>query len=571
MTRTLRRLLVGTTAAAIALVAVSVASAHSVLIATEPVADVVVDASPSRVLLRFDEPVDTGLGEALQVFDGSAQRVDAGRIERPTPREVVVPIDEELPDGTYTVAWRAISADSDPISGAFVFHVGERGANPAGVVPNVLDDSPPAVDVLFTGGRFFEFAFLLLCAGGVAALVFALRSADERVHRRLYGVLTACGGALAFWSLLGIPLQGAKAAGTGLAEGFTWDTISSVVGTRYGKVELIRAGLAVGLLAVALVLRRATGATRETANAAAAVLAAGLVATPPFAGHASTAGTLSVVADVAHVLAAAMWVGGLGFVVIALWLALEQRWPLATRAVPRFSMMAVVSVGVLLVAGTVNGYLQIRSWRGLWDTDYGLLLLAKIALVIPLLGLGAYNNKYAVPRLRAGVAQPGERRRFLQTAGVELGIMATIIAVTAVLVNANPARHALTEEAAAAAGHGHTPSGGGPVHAEVDFGEFAGMVMVEPGTPGANTITLQLDHSKPNVPDLAEVTFSATLAEPAVGPIVAEATQTVHGTWVAEDVQLTLPGSWDLRIEARVGEFDLFTENIQVQIGGTPE
>ena len=162
--------------------------------------------------------------------------------------------------------------------------------------------------------------------------------------------------------------------------------------------------------------------------------------TPSSRATRATAGKLAIVADVAHVIAAALWTGGLGFLFLALKLAKEDRWPLATRAVPRFSNMAVISVVVLLVAGIINGYLQVRTWSALWETEYGLLLLGKVALVLPLLALGAYNNRYAVPRLKAGIASVLERRRFLRAAGVELGIMVAIVAVTAVLVNAEPAR-----------------------------------------------------------------------------------------------------------------------------------
>lgn len=562
---------IGTLAAVLAaLVVVPGAAAHSVLIATEPGNDAVVGESPTRVLLRFNEPVETALG-SLAVYDGRGQRVDAEAISQPTPREVVVAVDEELARGTYTVAWRVVSADSDPISGAFVFHVQAPGPQPGGVVDEVATEPSLLVDVLFTGGRFFEFLFLLLAAGGVGSLVYALRSADERVHRRLYGLLAASAGALAFFALLGIPLQGASARGSGLGAAFRPDALADVIGTRYGKVEVVRFLLALGLLGVALYLRGSTGRARETGNAAAAALAVGLVLTPPFAGHASTAGTVAIVADVAHVLAAAAWVGGLGFVVVALWLALEERWPLATRSVPRFSTMAVVSVVLLLVAGTVNGYLQVRSWRGLWETQYGLLLLAKIALVVPLLGLGAFNNRFVVPRLRAGVAQPRERRRFMQTASVELAVMVSIIAVTAVLVNESPARSAMEMEHAAAeelhgAGGSAAPHGG-PASKPIDFGAFNAVVAVDPGRAGPNTIRLELDHADPDFPELDEVTFSASLPDRDIGPLQFEAKQPEHGVWRVVDADLAIPGTWEIRVEARRGEFDLFTETVSIPIG----
>jgi putative copper resistance protein D len=83
---------------------------------------------------------------------------------------------------------------------------------------------------------------------------------------------------------------------------------------------------------------------------AAILLGLGLVVTPGFSGHASVSGVVALVADAAHVLAAAVWVGGLAFVVAALVFARGDRWPLAASSVPRFSTMAVVSVAILLVA-----------------------------------------------------------------------------------------------------------------------------------------------------------------------------------------------------------------------------
>jgi copper transport protein len=550
-----------------ALVVAPSAAAHAVLEETRPANDAVVQQSPRQVLIRFNEAVDTSLGRALQVFDASGEEVETGDIQRPSPEQVAVEIEEELADGTYTVAWRVVSADSDPIRGAFVFHVGAPGAHPEGVAAQVSQDSPTSLDVLYRLGRYIEFTFLLLCAGGVAALLYPLRSADRRLHNRLYALLALCAGTLAVWSLLGLAFQGAKAAGEGLDYAFTWDNISAVAGTRYGKVELIRAGLALGLLATALVLRRGGERARQPAAIAAILFAAGLVPTPTFAGHASTTGPLASVSDIAHVMAAAAWVGGLAFVIIALWWALEERWPLATRCVPRFSTIALGSVVVLLVAGIINGYLQVETWRGLWETTYGLLLLAKVGLVLPLLALGAYNNRYSVPRLRAGIAQPGERRHFLQAAGVELAIMAAIVGVTTFLVDANPAKHALEEEAAAAM-HGDT--GGhmaGPMSHDVDFGEFQATVSIDPGTAGPNHIMLEVDESGPDVPTLAEVTFKASLSQPDVGPLDFKAKSTAPGMWEIEEADLPIAGAWQLSIEALVGEFDLYTETIAIEIG----
>jgi copper transport protein len=523
-----------------------------VLIATEPAQDTVLDDSPSRVLLRFDEPVETSLG-SIRVYDGGGGRVDAEAITRPSPREVAVAIDGELERGTYTVAWRVISADSDPINGAWVFHVQAPGPQPSGIAAQVLDNTPLLVSVFYTGGRFFEFALLLLCAGGMAALVIALGWAKASLRRRLYGVVAVLGGGLAVLALLGIVFQGAAAGGYGVGEAFRWDVFSSVTETRYGKVALVRAALGATLALTALALRRA-GERRERGLAALAlILVGGLAVTPSFAGHASVEGPVGVAADVAHVLAAAAWTGGLAFVVLALALAGRDRWPLAAACVPRFSTMAVVSVVVLIVAGAVNGFLQVRTWSGLWETKYGLLLLAKVTLVLPLLALGAYNNRCAVPRLRAQIASVLEQRRFLRAAAAELTIMVAIVAVTAVLVNAPPARTEVVMH--------------GPVEEEVDFGALTGHLSVEPGMPGSNEIHLMLEQGHGGAgPPVEEVRFFATLPEHGIGPLRFRAREGAHGDYVAANARLPIAGEWELRIEVRRGEFELLTEKVPIEI-----
>lgn len=531
------------------------AGAHSVLIATEPSNDAIVPEAPNGVLLRYNEPVESALG-SIRVYDGEGRRVDAETISRPSPEEVAVAIEDDLQRGTYTVAWRVISADSDPISGAFVFHVEAPGPQPSGIAAQVLEDTPTLVSVFYTGGRFFDFALLLLCIGGVAALAAALRSGEPALRRRLFGVIAGLAGLLAVVALLGVVFQGAAAGGFGLSEAFRWDVISSVAETRYGKASLIRAALALAIALTALALRHARGAEETALTALAATLAVGLAVTPSASGHASVSGPLGLTADVLHVLAAAIWTGGLAFVVCGLGLAGRDRWPLATRCVPIFSMMAVGSVALLLLAGTVNAYLQVRTWRGLWETTYGLLLLGKIALVLPLLALGAYNNRYVVPRLRAGIASALERRRFLRAAGAELAIMVAVVAVTAVLVNAEPAKTELVM-------HGST-------EATVAMGTgIEGHVMVDPGVAGRNTIHLRFSGGGVHEgAGLAEVNVAASLASKKVGPLryTARPDPSHHGEYVIQNAQLPLAGDWQLRIEARRGEFELLTQTVSISI-----
>jgi copper transport protein len=536
-----------------ALAVVPSASAHAILLSTTPANDSVVQATPRSVALRFNEPVESAFG-SVRIYDSHTQRVDNGRITRPDGKTVESGIDGTLADGTYTVTWRVVSADSHPVSGAFIFHVGHPSANAGGVAAQVIGGGTPrSVDVLFTIARFFDFALILLVIGGAVALAYPLESADSSLRSRLLVVLAVWAGLLAVVALAGIVLQGAKGGGFGLSDAVTWTSFRDVLETRFGKVWLLQAGLAAAVGLLALLARRRTGGQLSALLVVPALV---LAATPSLSGHASVKGGLTLIADIVHVAAAATWTGGLAFVVIALLAAGADRWPLAARAVPPFSRLAVVSVAALLVAGTYNAYEEVGAWRGLWETTYGLLLLAKIALVLPVLALGAYNNRYAVPRLRKAVASVAEQRRFLRMAGAELAIVVGIVAVTSVLVTEPPARASVAPT--------------GPYATTAALGRIEANIVVDPAKTGPNAIHLYLNDQSGRPADVAELEVSASLPSKNVGPLRFTAHRLAPGHYAVHGAQLPLAGDWQLRIEARRGEFEALTRTVSIPIRKGP-
>jgi copper transport protein len=525
------------------------ASAHAVLQTTEPADDAILGEAPAAVTLRFDEPIEASFG-ALRVYDTEAHRVDTGEIERPSADTVAVGLDESLADGTYTVTWRVVSADSHPISGAYVFHVGAPGARPGGIASEVLGAGTPSnVAMLFTGIRAVDFALLLLVVGGTAMLAFVLESADGRTRRRLWTVLAALAGALVLVSLAGIVLQGASAGGFGLAEALDRRVISAVLETQFGRAWLVQAGLAaaLGLLAFALSRRERKGRLADLAL----VPACALVLVPAAAGHASVNGVLAFVTDVAHVEVAATWAGGLAFLVLAIVIAGEDRWPLISRAVPRFSTLALVSVAVLIATGLVTAYLQVRAWRGLWETDYGVLLLVKVGLVLVIVGLGAYHNRRVVPRLREGIGSLAVRRRFLRTTAVELGLLTAVVGVTAVLVSQPPARAEVVPA--------------GPFATTAELGDLELNLVVDPAQAGSNQFHVYLTDRAGQTASVDEVTISARLPSREIGPLHFASRTAGPGHSIASGV-LAIAGDWQVTVAARRGEFELLRRTVSVPI-----
>ena len=90
------------------------------------------ERAPGQVVLRFSEPVEIAFG-AVRVFDADGSAGPAGRAVPPGGRddEVAVRLRDGLADGGYTATYRVVSADSHPVSGGFVFSVGDEAAAPA--------------------------------------------------------------------------------------------------------------------------------------------------------------------------------------------------------------------------------------------------------------------------------------------------------------------------------------------------------------------------------------------------------------------------------------------------------
>jgi copper transport protein len=532
-----------------ALVVPPSAFAHASLIGTTPEQGAALVRSPAKVVLRFDEGVSTVAG-SLRVYDSQVQRVDEGDVSKPSSDEVAVSLPGGLPDGTYTVAWRVLSADSHPIRGAFVFSVGQPSGDASGVIDEVLDAEAgsEAVDLSLGIVRFFGLALILLCVGGATLLAFVAEKRDARA-RLPWIVLASAAGLLVVDSLAWIALTGAKAAGFGLDAVFRWAPARDVLETGFGRVWLIRVLLALALATLAILAARSRS---DRWLVPVVFLASAIAVTPALSGHARVEGPLAVVSDAIHVVAAGVWVGGLAFLALMLVEAGGDRWSLASRIVPRFSTLAVVSVIALVTAGVVSGFLEVRSWQALWHTTYGQLLLVKVALLVPLLVLGTFNNRVSVPRLRSAEAGPQTRRRFAGSVAAELALMIVVVGVTAALVAEPPAK----AEVAIASG---------PVSREGKVGPYDFALIVDPARAGLNAVHFTLLDSTGQLAAVDEIKLSATLPAVAVGPLPLKSTPAGPGHVIAI-ARLPLAGDWQLEIAVRKGEFDQWSTVVQLPI-----
>jgi copper resistance protein D len=310
--------------------------------------------------------------------------------------------------------------------------------------------------------RFLHFAATVSLSGivifqaFVGAPALSAPGADVTTVRRIAGRLARL--AWTSWALAAASLVAAltvQAASMGERPLFAlWsdDLIATVLlDTDFGRVWLLRFALLV-LLAAGLRPPYFGAPAPAWRRHAALAVAAAFVAALAFAGHAAAgdgaAGAVHLAADVLHLIAAAAWVGALVPLALVLGAAKDagdsSTLAIARTATLRFSTLGIASVGTVLVTGAINTFELSGSCAALSGTDYGRLLLVKIALFFAMLAIAAVNRMRLTPRLIAGgdAAAPAIRR-LRANALIEAVIGALILLIVAVLGTLPPGREDL--------------------------------------------------------------------------------------------------------------------------------
>ncbi|MFE7105862.1 copper resistance CopC/CopD family protein [Streptomyces sp. NPDC057575] len=384
------------------------ASAHAALTGSDPQDGAVVATAPKEVTLTFSEQVAVD-EDSIRILDPDGKRADTAAVPRDLGNGSLakygVSLHAGLPDGTYTVAWQAVSADSHPVSGAFTFSVGAPSKTTVALPTDQAGGG--LVGTLYGIARYAAYAGFILLAGG-SAFVLACwqRGAGARPLQRLVvrGWMTLTVATLAML-LLRNPYTGSGK----LADAFDLDGLKAVLDTKPGAALVSRL-LLLGASALFIAVLFGAYAKREDEREkkdltfglaiGGTVIAAGIAGTWALAEHASTGlqPGIAMPVDVLHLLAVAAWLGGLTTLLVAL-----HRTPdIGAAAVRRFSRIAFGSVIVLTATGIYQSWRQVGTWSALTDTAYGQLLLVKVGLVALLVGIAWISRRWTARLITGG-------------------------------------------------------------------------------------------------------------------------------------------------------------------------
>ena len=508
--------------------------AHAQLVASSPGAGSSVEAPPDELRLIFSEPLEDQV-TSLDIADptGTVVLARVGSVD-PADRFALVVRDSalaDLPDGAYTVTWRTLSAaDGHTAEGSFSFAIGAAATGPA--VPAAGGMTHTEASPLDLIGRWLTYLGLLLALGvAIAHRVVIGRRAMPHALARLLGV--------------GLLMSGLATLLVGVANAIEagGDVVAYLTGSRTGILQLARGlvALAGGATLVALPARSA----RLVAGAAGLVGIGLLVA----AGHAAALPSpVPILVGAVHVAGAAVWIGGLVVLLLTLsrpvvLFGAENRPPAMRTLVPRFSALALVSIGLIGLTGVYSAWSQTGV---LLDpgTEYGQRLLMKSVVAVAAIGLGGLNYLDG-GRMRAVLA--GVRNRLT----VETGLAAVVLLLTASLATTPPVDEV--------PGVAITP-------VPDAFGDTTpGMTLtLSPGRPGVNRVAVTTTDAMAMISGGLELALDRvdagtttrvplTLAQPSSGHAGHDPNAEPRGSdspvdWIADAVVLPPGSSWDASV-----------------------
>ena len=606
------------------------ASAHAALLSTDPQEGSIVQTAPAVVTLHFSEQV-TLSADDLRVFDPSGKQVETGGTAHAGNDDTTAQVHllSGLTEGTYTVAWRAISADTHPVSGAFTFSYGHASSTTA-VAGEKPTKGSTLVGDLYGGARGVQYGAYALLVGSVV-MVLACWPRGVRL-RSVQRLMLGGWAALLIATVAELLLRGPYAAASGIGGAFNLTLIQQSLGQRLGTLLVVRvlllaaAGVFLSLLAgQAGVGQDAESETdseerdqrqerrlRISLGVGWAVLAIALACTWALGDHASVGMqvALAVTLDVVHILSMACWLGGLATVLVGLRRP-EAEGGIGAAQVARFSTIAMCSVAALVGTGIYQAWRGLGSWGAFVTTTYGELLLVKIAAVLVMLGAAWMSRRWTAilrtePQPAAAVepelaveAEPEEpdpvrraqlerqqalranvvtqralaarpaRGMLLRSVLLEVVFAVIVLTVTTLLTNSAPGR-AATEQAAALAAT-HNP----PVDVTLPFStggsgaNATGKITIEidPAHVGLNTLNAYVFDSAGKPVDEPELDISLSLAAQSIGPLPVTLKQVGTGHWAADGLQISFQGNWSMSVSIRSDAIDETTVTKNIQVG----
>ena len=419
-------------------VSIPYAVAHPFTLETSPNSSSNASEGITQVVVYFSELIDVNFSY-LKVFDSNGDQIDNKDTKYFEDEKSLIVTTPSLESGVYTVTTSVLSkVDGHLVPSAFNFGVGDV------IVPEQQLSTSELVFLPEAGSRFPGLVGQTIVLGVVIAsmLIWGTQSKQlvrkeleklEFFHHGKFMTVTGIGLLLIFASnILMLAVQTIRLE----------TSVFEVIKTDFGNMWLIRMIITVILLGLWFGMDRKKNLSIKNKIPMLAVTLV-LIGTSSMIGHGAASGeTPAVILDYIHNFVAAVWIGGTIYFVFTLLPTFSQldgakREKMTLVLIPRFSIMFIVAVGIVIITGPTLMWFLESDIGLITGSVYGKLILVKISIAAVMVGLGGYFQfkiqKKAEKDLQSGsIAVYKKLKRSLKF-DVVLGIV--LLGVVALLAN----------------------------------------------------------------------------------------------------------------------------------------
>lgn len=419
-------------------ISIPYAAAHPFTMETSPNSSSNAVEGLTQVIVYFSEPIDVNFS-SLKVLDNNGDQIDSKDTKYFEDEKSLVVTTPPLERGVYTVTSNVLSkVDGHLVPDAFNFGVGDVVITEKQLLSNELVYLPEA------GARFPGLVGQTIVLGVIVAsiLIWATQNKElirkesnklEYFHHGKFMTITGIGLVLIFASnILVLIIQTIRLE----------TTVFEVIKTDFGNIWLIRMIITIVLLGLWFGMDKKKNLSIKNKIPMLAITL-GLIGTSSLIGHGAASGEIpAIILDYIHNFVAAVWIGGTIYFVFTLLPTLSQleeikREKMALVLIPRFSIMFIVAIGIVIITGPTLMWFLESDVGLITESVYGKLILLKISIATIMVGLGGYFQfkiqKKAEKDLQSGTITVYKKLKKSLKFEVILGI--ALLGVVALLSN----------------------------------------------------------------------------------------------------------------------------------------
>ncbi len=528
--------------------------AHPFIVTTEPTQSSNISIGTNQVIIHYSEAVEVDYS-TVKVLDNTGNQIDNKDTKYFKGENSLIVTTKPLNDGLYTVTSKVLSkVDGHLVDDAFVFSVGN-----VRIDPSLLKEQTksPSIYLLQAAARFPGLVGQVVVLGSVLSSLLIWRSLKtkksirenfeelQKKHSSLFLKITGIGLLLVLASnIIMLAVQAITLQTTAI----------EVIQTGFGTTWLVRMILTMILLAIWFWAEKKViiGKIQQLLILG---FSLALISTTTMLGH----GTASmhqpaIILDYAHNLLASVWIGGViyaAFVMIPSFSKLEpnKKEQFSLLVIPKISSMIIIAVGILIITGPTLLWFLESNVGLLYDSTYGKLILAKIALGIIMVAIGGYNQfriqKPAEKNLESG--NIFVYNKFRRTLKIESVVGIVLLGVVALLANSSLPAGEIQEAQAGNVSFGYQT---------LQFSSAAKFdISINPLSTGTNTVTTSITSldEKP-LGDISEVILKISNPQKGISPIdlkllpVKSADANSFVTQYIGNATFGFPGTWHIEI-----------------------